>query len=51
MYGVRKNKTREIGYDSKWRINSEKYNKPKTLHSHFFPSGQQNGVLPKGKTF
>lgn len=51
IYGVSKNGTRGIGYDFVEEYNSEKDDKPKTLHSHFFPYGKQNGVMPKGKTF
>lgn len=51
IYDISRNGTREIGYDSDEESNSEKDDKLKTLHSHFVPSGKQNGVVPKGKTF
>ncbi|XP_050916179.1 uncharacterized protein LOC127131293 [Lathyrus oleraceus] len=50
IYGVSKNRTRGIGYDSDDEYDSEKDGKPNTLKSHFVPSGKQNDVRPKHRT-
>lgn len=51
IYGVSRNKTKGISYDFDEESNSEKDDKPKSLHSHFVPFGKQNVVVLKGKTF
>lgn len=51
IYGVSRNRTRGICYDSDEEFTSEKYDKSKTLYSHVIPFGKQNGVVSKGKTF
>lgn len=48
IYGVSKNKTMGVGYDSNDKSNSEKQDNPNTLQSYFVPYGKQNGVMPKG---
>lgn len=45
IYGVSRNRTRGIGYDSDEESDSEKYDEPNTLQSNFVPLG----VVPKGK--
>lgn len=50
IYGVSKNWTRGIGYDSDDESDSEKDDKPNVLQSHFVPYGKQNDVRPKGIT-
>lgn len=51
IYGVSRNGTRVIGYDSDDESDSEKDDKLNTLQSHFVPFEKQNGVIPKGRTF
>lgn len=51
IYGVSRNKTRGFGSDSDEEFTFEKDDKPKSLRSHFAPSGKQNDIVPKGKTF
>lgn len=50
IYGVSRNGTRGIGYDSDNKYDSGKDEKTNSLQSHFVPSGKQNGMMPKGRT-
>ena len=49
IYGVNRNGTTCIGYDSDDEFDSEKADKPNIIMSHFVPSGKQNGVMCKGR--
>ena len=51
IYGVSRNETRGVGYDSDEESTSEKDDKPKTLHSHFVPSGKKMVLYLKIKPF
>ena len=44
IYGVRRNNTKCIGYDSYEESDSEKENKPNTLHSYFVYAGSEPKV-------
>lgn len=41
IYGVSRNRTMGIGYDSHNESDSKKYDKPNTLQSYFVPSGKK----------
>lgn len=50
IYGVSRNETRGIGYDSDEESDFEKDDKSNTPKAHFVPFGKQNDVIPKGIT-
>ena len=44
IYGVSKNRTMGIGYDSNDEFDFEKDEKPNTPQSHLFPYGKQDDI-------
>lgn len=51
IYGISRNGTRGISYDSDEESTSEKDDKPKTIHSHFPPLGNKMVLCLKVKCF